>query len=943
MRNILSTMLVVMLMATSIFAAPLKNVPCTLVQPNGQIINCFVSGDEFFNYYHDANGYTIIQDRETGYYTYAVRDGLNIVASTYVVGTVNPETTAALTPNVLMDPTEIRAKREAHYRLIEQNRPQGTRTSNTGTLNNIVVFISFANGDAFSHTYSQVYNMLNDTTTPQTVSMKNYYKTASYNQLSLNSHLFPPSDSSNLIYSYQDSHTRSYYMPESTTNPDGYLDYEGRIVREHTLLDSALRYISSMVPSSLDIDNDDDYYVDNVIFVVASDVAGWNDLLWPHRSALYDRYVYINGRRVYDYNFMLEGSAGNFDVSTFCHEMFHSLTAPDLYDYNYTYSPFVGAWDLMENNQTPPQQMSAYMKYQYGQWIDEIPEAEEDGVYTIHSVATSPNCAYKIYPDRNAFPHQYLVVEYRNKNNAQDASALGTGAVIYRVNDIYEGNTYVDYSLYFAELYAYRNGCYNLATDPSYETGGNINKSYFNANSPAIPEFSQYSDPRPFFANGSMMPNIRLTDFRSAGDSLTFRLVRHETVIDTFPWQESFENLTIPYYFTQQYTNNYTHWRTRTGNQNSSISTAHTGNKNASFYGTTSGTTKLISPIFDFTFLADPVLSFWYGTSGTASYTLKVYYKNSASAEWTLLQSYNNVTSGWTQQTLSLPNPSSTYYVAFEATGANGAGIILDDIQISGTAITEFTITASAGAHGQISPAGSVVVPTHGTQVFNITPEENYTVDQLLVDGADQGQRLSYTFENVVAAHSIEASFKIANPSLNVNPTSLFFSTAVGDTSASKSVFVSATDIIEGIAVSVEQPFMISSDASPWCQQLYLPYNGGMLYVRFAPGGSGNVTSNINISGAGLTANVALTGNGTGIESYNDKKVQLFPNPVENTLQLIFEDNNLPDRIEIYDICGRLILLQNITNQSTTINVSHLNSGVYFVKANDIVKKFVKK
>ena len=52
-------------------AAYLKDVPMTLTQPDGTILHCFASGDEYFNYLHDANGYTIMQHPKTGYYVYA--------------------------------------------------------------------------------------------------------------------------------------------------------------------------------------------------------------------------------------------------------------------------------------------------------------------------------------------------------------------------------------------------------------------------------------------------------------------------------------------------------------------------------------------------------------------------------------------------------------------------------------------------------------------------------------------------------------------------------------------------------------------------------------------------------------------------------------------------------------------------------------------------------
>jgi membrane complex biogenesis BtpA family protein len=66
-------------------AAPLRNVPQTVIQPDGEILHCFASVDEFFNYLHDEDGYIIIQDPKTGYYTYAMYLNKELKASEYKV------------------------------------------------------------------------------------------------------------------------------------------------------------------------------------------------------------------------------------------------------------------------------------------------------------------------------------------------------------------------------------------------------------------------------------------------------------------------------------------------------------------------------------------------------------------------------------------------------------------------------------------------------------------------------------------------------------------------------------------------------------------------------------------------------------------------------------------------------------------------------------------
>jgi hypothetical protein len=72
-----------------------------------------------------------------------------------------------------------------------------------------------------------------------------------------------------------------------------------------------------------------------------------------------------------------------------------------------------------------------------------------------------------------------------------------------------------------------------------------------------------------------------------------------------------------------------------------------------------------------------------------------------------------------------------------------------------------YTITASAGANGTISPSGAVIVNAGASQTFTITPSTGYKVSGVLVDGASVGSVTSYTFSNVTAAHTIAASFSL--------------------------------------------------------------------------------------------------------------------------------------------------------------------------------------
>ena len=74
-------------------------------------------------------------------------------------------------------------------------------------------------------------------------------------------------------------------------------------------------------------------------------------------------------------------------------------------------------------------------------------------------------------------------------------------------------------------------------------------------------------------------------------------------------------------------------------------------------------------------------------------------------------------------------------------------------------ALKTFTLTASAGSNGTISPSGSVTVNYGGSQTYAITPAAGFNVAKVLVDGVSVGAVTSYTFSSVTANHTLSATF----------------------------------------------------------------------------------------------------------------------------------------------------------------------------------------
>ena len=86
------------------------------------------------------------------------------------------------------------------------------------------------------------------------------------------------------------------------------------------------------------------------------------------------------------------------------------------------------------------------------------------------------------------------------------------------------------------------------------------------------------------------------------------------------------------------------------------------------------------------------------------------------------------------------------------------AGVAIDDVKVFSMP-NSHTIAASAGMGGTISPSGDVTVDNDGSQAFTITPDECYSIADVLVDGGSVGAVSEYTFMNVTENHTISASF----------------------------------------------------------------------------------------------------------------------------------------------------------------------------------------
>ena len=739
----LSVIAMLFLFMEPLAAYMVRSLPMTLDQPDGSILECFASGDEYHNWLHDKDNLTIIRDTQTGYYCYARRSGTGIVSSGLIAGKELPQN-RDITPGINISEAEYKQLRATKF----QSPPERDAPT-TGTINNLVIYIRFSDETEFGQLNSIYDGWFNTGTSSQ----KNYFLEASYNQLTVNTSFYP-APSGGYVVSWQDSHARAYFQPyDATSNPTGYNGDTERRTREFTLLQNACAGVSSQIPSSLTIDADGDGRVDNVVFLIKGSAGAWSSLLWPHRWSLYDRYVYINGKRVYDFNLQLQTFLASRGVGVICHEFFHTLGAPDLYHYTDNGISTAGSWDLMESDQNPPQHMTAFMKYKYGDWITSIPTITTDQVYTLNPLTSSTGQAYRINSNNAS---QYYIVEFRKDTGTFESSIPGSGMLIYRINtSCGDGNADGPPD----ELYIYRpNGTTTV--------NGTISSANYSSETGRI-KIDSTTNPTPFLQDGTA-GNLYLCEIgSSAGTTMSFRKGLPYVDFSPNPYTQSFDATSFPpdAWINQTVSGTYSFERVTSGTNPTCSPKSGAGMLRYNSDIAAAGSSALLATprivCSDVTSSGYKV-SFWMyrdGNQSTALDKIEVYLNatQNLSGTPTLLGTVNRArqqapvvsTPGWYQYTFDLPvSAAGEYYVLLKAISAAGYNIFIDHIALSKVpkpAINPVPADLATGVNFTQSlswQSGGGSPSTYKLYLGTDNPPTN------LVNGTALGNVLSYTPTN---------------------------------------------------------------------------------------------------------------------------------------------------------------------------------------------------
>jgi hypothetical protein len=211
----------------------------------------------------------------------------------------------------------------------------------------------------------------------------------------------------------------------------------------------------------------------------------------------------------------------------------------------------------------------------------------------------------------------------------------------------------------------------------------------------------------------------------------------------------------------------------------------------------------------------------WVYSSSSAT---RVDIESSTTASTGPFSAVGSVKSSVTTTTLKGLSSGTLYY--FRARAFDGTNYSLySNVANTKTLSSVYTITATAGANGAISPSGAVSVSSGGTQTFAITPNTGYRTSSLTVDGSSKSIVSSYTFTNVSSNHTISAAFSAASYTITASSSSngaISPSGSVSVSSGSTKTFIMTPSVgysltglaVDGTTVTATSPYVFSNVVS---------------------------------------------------------------------------------------------------------------------------------
>lgn len=267
--------------------------------------------------------------------------------------------------------------------------------------------------------------------------------------------------------------------------------------------------------------------------------------------------------------------------------------------------------------------------------------------------------------------------------------------------------------------------------------------------------------------------------------------------------------------------------------------------------------------------------------------------------------------------------------VTFTADATGAASHTISNITANTTVtatmkIQKFTITATAGANGAITPSGTATVNYGATQAYTITANAGYRVENVVVDGTSVGAVSSFTFANVTSNRTISATF---TPIACSAPTHLYTSdidyTRVQlnwfhDGADSYTVtYMKRGDANATIVPNITDNFVVIEDLDT---NTHYEWTVKAICVS---------TSSVDAPYATFKTKAAPVGPGTGIGTFDLTQIKVYSNL--NNVYILNDAGYAIQNVEIFDMYGKLIFNGKALNNPEVINLNTA-TGTYIVR-----------
>ncbi|MCG8700113.1 MAG: C25 family cysteine peptidase [Bacteroidales bacterium] len=242
--------------------------------------------------------------------------------------------------------------------------------------------------------------------------------------------------------------------------------------------------------------------------------------------------------------------------------------------------------------------------------------------------------------------------------------------------------------------------------------------------------------------------------------------------------------------------------------------------------------------------------------------------------------------------------------------------------------VKEYTISASAGANGSISPSGSIKVEEGNSQTFTITANTGYQVKDVTVDGISVGAKTKHTFTSVKANHTIKATFEKDGGTNNAIQITNVVTDCNKKGKARNIIYLNVS--VPHNSVTVNRGYVINlGNGNYKIRDVGMAKGSTYNYKITAKNGN-------KVVGTASKAVTAVKACRKSVESImvGESTLTLSPNPAQEYVNVSLTGYSNA-AISVFDVNGSLVLNQDQVENGTILNISHLSAGIYVVRIAD--------